>query len=183
MEVGDEETRLLRSSRPESTHLHSPPLAAVLSCLVCSDFQVLFESVRSLNISVSAKMTMMAKLMTVLALVLALVAVVSAQEELKSQDQITGSGKHTFVKFYAPWCGHCKRLAPTWKELADKYSADDNVAIAKVDCTQQKELCNQHGVRGYPTLKFFKSGSGEGEKYQGRRSMEDFDTFIKGQME
>jgi thioredoxin domain-containing protein 5 len=81
-----------------------------------------------------------------------------------------------FVKFYAPWCGHCKRLAPTWEELATKYNKVSNGNVAKVDCTVHSEVCKGQGVRGYPTLKFFKDG--EEVAYAGGRDMASFDKFL-----
>jgi len=85
----------------------------------------------------------------------------------------------TFVMFYAPWCGFCKRLHPTWEELASDESIDEfvDVTIAKVDCTQHGTLCQEHGVRGYPTLFFFMDGEKQ-EKYAGGRSLEEFKKYI-----
>lgn len=53
-----------------------------------------------------------------------------------------------FVKFFAPWCGHCKRLAPIWNELNKKISGISNVRLGKVDCTLEnsKELCHEQEV-------------------------------------
>lgn len=61
----------------------------------------------------------------------------------------------------APWCGHCKRLAPTWDKLSEEYASTEGVNVAKVDCTEHRPLCQAQGVRGYPTLKLFKSGADE----------------------
>eukprot|EP00924_Labyrinthula_sp_SR-Ha-C_P003738 snap_masked-scaffold_3-processed-gene-3.41-mRNA-1 protein AED:0.16 eAED:0.16 QI:0/-1/0/1/-1/1/1/0/127 len=91
------------------------------------------------------------------------------------------NGKDTFVKFYAPWCGHCKRLAPTWTELAGEFASSDKVDIAKIDCTQHRDICSAHGVRGYPTLKYFKNGASEGEKYQGGRDINGLKRFLESQ--
>eukprot|EP00735_Rhodelphis_limneticus_P009000 TRINITY_DN2459_c0_g1::TRINITY_DN2459_c0_g1_i1::g.8737::m.8737 TRINITY_DN2459_c0_g1::TRINITY_DN2459_c0_g1_i1::g.8737 ORF type:complete len:289 (+),score=127.99,sp/Q91W90/TXND5_MOUSE/44.03/2e-63,sp/Q91W90/TXND5_MOUSE/40.77/2e-57,sp/Q91W90/TXND5_MOUSE/42.34/2e-28,sp/Q91W90/TXND5_MOUSE/45.54/1e-25,Thioredoxin/PF00085.15/2.8e-28,Thioredoxin/PF00085.15/5.8e-30,Thioredoxin_2/PF13098.1/3.8e-05,Thioredoxin_2/PF13098.1/0.00043,Thioredoxin_8/PF13905.1/0.0019,Thioredoxin_8/PF13905.1/7.3e+02,Thioredoxin_8/P len=77
-----------------------------------------------------------------------------------------------FVKFYAPWCGHCKRLAPTWEELGKEVKSVDGLNIAKIDCTVHKKVCGEQGVRGYPTLKIFKNGA-ELEKYNGGRTLEE----------
>jgi len=82
------------------------------------------------------------------------------------------------VKFYAPWCGHCKRLAPIWDELPKL--ADGSFGVAKVDCTQHGSLCQQYGVKGYPTIKYFQDGS-LAKDYTGQRTADAFVNFVKEQ--
>lgn len=65
------------------------------------------------------------------------------------------SGKTVFVKFFAPWCGHCKKMKPDWDKLMEKYADSDTVLVADVDCIEKgKALCDQVGVKGFPTIKF-----------------------------
>jgi len=83
----------------------------------------------------------------------------------------------TFIKFYAPWCGHCQKLAPTWDELAKKFEKDAVVKVAKVDCTQHQSVCQEHEVRGYPTLAYFRNGR-KIETYKGARNLADLTDFM-----
>jgi len=84
--------------------------------------------------------------------------------------------KHVFVEFYAPWCGHCKSLAPTWDELATKFESNDKIVIAKMDSTANEVAAVQ--IQGFPTLKFFPAGSDEIIDYNGGRTLDALVEFV-----
>ncbi|GAK65066.1 protein disulfide isomerase [Moesziomyces antarcticus] len=82
------------------------------------------------------------------------------------------------VEFFAPWCGHCKALAPEYEKASTELVAD-GIKLAKVDCTEENELCAQHGVEGFPTLKVFRSGSAS--DYNGNRKADGIVSYMKKQ--
>ena len=59
---------------------------------------------------------------------------------------IVNSDKPAFVKFFAPWCGHCKSLEPTYEEFANVFNNDD-VIIARIDCDANRETCTEYVYR------------------------------------
>jgi len=87
------------------------------------------------------------------------------------------------VMFYAPWCGHCKRLKPEFEKAAgDLLANDPPVTLAKVDCTEGgKDTCGRFDVKGYPTLKIFKSGELSAD-YNGPREAAGIIKYMKSQV-
>ncbi|KAK6508248.1 hypothetical protein TWF506_010345 [Arthrobotrys conoides] len=92
---------------------------------------------------------------------------------------ITNSGKPALVKFFAPWCGHCKKMAPTYDELGDAFeSVKDQVVIAKVDADKHRELGKRFDVKGFPTLKWFDGKSEKPITYDSARTLEAMSKYI-----
>jgi len=90
--------------------------------------------------------------------------------------------KPAFVEFFAPWCGHCKHLAPEYEKVGDAYAGSKDIVVAKVDADVHKDLGGEFGVRGFPTLKFFPKGWKKGDEpmeYQGGRTADDIVNYIK----
>lgn len=76
------------------------------------------------------------------------------------------------VEFFAPWCGHCKNLAPHWKKAAGELKG--KVKLGAVDATVHQGLAQEYGVQGYPTIKYFPAGPKRGsEEYNGGRTADD----------
>jgi protein disulfide-isomerase A1 len=96
------------------------------------------------------------------------------------EDIVLDDTKDVLIEFYAPWCGHCKALAPKYEELAAKYADSefkDKVVIAKVDATANDV---PDDIQGFPTIKLYPAGDKEAAvTYSGSRTVEDLIEFIK----
>ncbi|KAM6578666.1 hypothetical protein CsatB_030503 [Cannabis sativa] len=91
---------------------------------------------------------------------------------------VLNNEKDVLVEFYAPWCGHCKSLAPIYEKVASAFKLDEDVVIANLDADKYRDLAEKYGISGFPTLKFFPKGNKAGEDYDGGRDVDDFVTFI-----
>ena len=86
---------------------------------------------------------------------------------------ITTTRDSWFVKFYAPWCGHCKAMASAWAALGKEMIGELN--IGEVDCETEKRLCKDIKIKGYPTILYFQNG--ERVEYDGLRGLGDLVSY------
>ena len=94
------------------------------------------------------------------------------------KDLVIDNDKDVLVKFYAPWCGHCKELAPLYVELAEQMKSFETIVIAEIDATEND--IPGISIKSFPTLKFFRSKSkNESIEFLGPRTVEEMMKFIK----
>lgn len=93
---------------------------------------------------------------------------------------------HSFlvVEFFAPWCGHCKHLAPEWEKAATALkgdtSAGQTITLAAVDATVERSLAEKFHIGGFPTIKIFEGNSASSPSdYEGPRQAEGIITYLK----
>jgi len=122
-------------------------------------------------------------------LCLALLAVVATQQvngekhvkvlTEENFDSVIAGSEFTLVEFFAPWCGHCKKLAPEYEKAAAKLAVDaPHVTLASVDVTEEKDLGERFEIKGFPTLKFFKK-DGSASEYGGGRTEPEIVNWLK----
>ena len=97
----------------------------------------------------------------------------------KEFETVLNSGKDVMVEFYAPWCGHCKKLAPIYDEVGAEFAKNDKVVVAKFDATANDVPDSAFNVKGFPTLYFKNGKTGEVTQYEGAREKDDLIKFIK----
>lgn len=88
---------------------------------------------------------------------------------------VMDSSKDVFVKFYAPWCGHCKSLAPKWIEVGEHVAGSDLI-IADFDATENEAAGVD--IRGYPTLKFYPKDNKAGIDYNEGREYDEIVAWL-----
>lgn len=97
------------------------------------------------------------------------------------KELVTDSGRDALIEFYAPWCGHCQKLAPVWEELGDKLK-NEPVDIVKIDATANDWPKSQYDVSGFPSIYWkFADNTKKPVRYNGGRALEDFIKYVSEQ--
>ena len=91
--------------------------------------------------------------------------------------QAPQNGQGWLVEFYAPWCSHCKALAPKWEEASKELSTAE-LHFAKIDATSETALAREHTVKGFPNIKYFDK-QGKMWTYKGPRDVDGIRAFVQ----
>ncbi|KAJ8917992.1 hypothetical protein NQ315_011445 [Exocentrus adspersus] len=86
--------------------------------------------------------------------------------------------KAVMVMFYAPWCGHCRKMKPDYMAAAKELQAAGfQQCMAMIDCTENPEIAEEYKISGFPTVKLYVNGKYV-KDYTGPRTVRDLKEFI-----
>jgi protein disulfide-isomerase A1 len=117
---------------------------------------------------------MQLKNVLILSVLLSVVCFIAAQSDVveltaANFDEVVQNTPNILIEFYAPWCGHCKNLAPEYEKAATELKAK-GVTLAKIDGSAEQAIAQQYGIKGFPTLFYFKSFEQGKIEYDGERN-------------
>lgn len=97
------------------------------------------------------------------------------------EDIVMDPQKDVLIEFYAPWCGHCKKMEPDYLALGKKYKAEKNLVIAKMDATANDVPNENYKVEGFPTIYLAPSGGKQSpvKLEGGDRTVEGLSKFLE----
>mmetsp|Transcript_33351 Transcript_33351/g.72854 ORF Transcript_33351/g.72854 Transcript_33351/m.72854 type:complete len:488 (-) Transcript_33351:13-1476(-) len=94
------------------------------------------------------------------------------------QAAVKDPSKDVLVEFYAPWCGHCKKFEPVYREVATKLHGVETLTIAKIDATSND--VEGVDIEGFPTIKLWRGGNKDDPlSYDGERDVESLMSWLR----
>jgi len=93
------------------------------------------------------------------------------------QEITMDTDKDVFVKFYAPWCGHCQALVPVWERVGERFEENKTLIIAKIDAIEND--VDNFNIEGFPTMILFRKQTNFAVEYNGKRDFESIIKFIE----
>ncbi|CAI0460302.1 unnamed protein product [Linum tenue] len=106
----------------------------------------------------------------------------SVELNARNFDELVMKSKDLWiVEFFAPWCGHCKKLAPEWKKAASNLKG--KVKLGHVDCDSEKSFMSRFNIQGFPTIKVFGADKDSPMPYEGARTASAIESFALEQLE